>query len=90
MKNLLTLLLFIAGIGVVSPSMARPHPRKKVNRAFTHSAGASRSKVNRAHFRAENNDRPIVDLTPNRLEKTATVKAPKPYKFSKGNGFKAK
>ena len=90
MKNLLTLLLFVAGVGVVSPSMAYPHPRKKANRAFSHSAGAGRSKVNRAHFRAENNDRPIVDLTPNSLEKTKTVKAPKPYKFSKGNGFKAK
>jgi hypothetical protein len=90
MKNILTLLLFVAGIGVVSSGMAQPHPRKKVNRAFAHSAGASRSKTNKAHFRAENNDRPIIDFTPHRLEKTRTVKAPKPYKFSKGNDFKAK
>ena len=90
MKNILTLLLFIAGVGVVSPGIAQPHPKKRANRAFSHSAGAGRSKVNKAHFRAENNDRPVVDLTPNRLEKTKTVKAPKPYTYSKGNGFRAR
>ncbi len=90
MTKLFTLLLFVAGIGVVSPGVAQPHPKKRNSRAFTHSAGASRSKANKAHFRADNNDRPIVDLTPNRLEKTRTVKAPKPYKFSKGNDFKAR
>jgi hypothetical protein len=89
MKNIIPHLLvaLVLSSGVASVAEAQKRPKIKAKRAFSHNAEAGKGKTNKARFRREN-DRPVIDLNPNSLVKTKTTKAPKPYKFSNGNGFK--
>ncbi|UOQ96535.1 hypothetical protein MUN81_14950 [Hymenobacter sp. 5317J-9] len=80
---LLLLLGFAAGT-----AQAQNKPKVKAKRAFSHSSESSRGKTAKTHFRAENNIRPVIDLNPRSLERSKTVKAPKPFKYSKGNRLK--
>ena len=57
-----------------------PRPSK---RAFDHRAGADKGRNNKAQFRHDNKP-PLIDLSPHNPGKTKSVKAPKPYKYSKG------
>ena len=83
MKKILPLLLLLS-IGLADFAAAQPRPRLKAKRAFAHNSEAGKGKTNKARFRRENNVRPVIDLNPHRLERTKTVKALKPYKYSKG------
>jgi hypothetical protein len=80
-----TILLLLLSIGLATVADAQVRPKHKVKRAFVHTSEAGKGKNNKARFRRENNIRPTIDLNPRRLEKTKTVKAPKPYKFSNGS-----
>ena len=86
MKNFLLPLLFLAlSTGFAPSATAQPRPKVNAKRAFAHTAEAGKGKANKARFRRENNIRPTIDLNPKNLEKTKTVKAPKPYKYAKGS-----
>lgn len=90
MKNIIPHLLvaLVLSCGVASSAEAQKRPKAKpAKRAFTHSAESGKGKTSKARFRRES-ERPVIDLNPNSLVKTKTTKAPKPYKFSNGNGFK--
>ena len=86
MKKLLLLLVFpfLASSASFAQDSGRK-PRAKANRAFGHSAEASKKRNSKARFRPENNVKPIFDMKP---ESFKTSKAPKDYKFSDGTGFK--
>ena len=82
MKNFLPAALALAlSIGLLGPTTAQHRPRIKAGRAFAHTSESGKSKSNKARFRRGNNILPTIDLHPRTLEKTKTVKAPKPYKF---------
>lgn len=80
----LVALVLSSGAG---PAVAQQRPKGIAKRAFAHNSESSKGKTSKARFRREN-DRPVIDLNPKNLVKTKTTKAPKPYKFSNGNGFK--
>ncbi|HEX8326185.1 MAG TPA: hypothetical protein VF629_01505 [Hymenobacter sp.] len=89
MKNIIPHLLvaLVLSSGIASSAAAQKRPKSSAKRAFSHNSESSKGKTSKARFRREN-DRPVIDLNPNSLVKTKTTKAPKPYKFSNGNGFK--
>ncbi|HEX8507689.1 MAG TPA: hypothetical protein VF630_20165 [Hymenobacter sp.] len=89
MKNILSRLLIalVLSGGVLGSAAAKQLPKVKAKRAFAHTSEAGKGKTNKAQFRREN-DRPVIDLNPKSLTRTKTTKAPKPFKYSKGNGFK--
>jgi len=80
----LLLLLACFAAGTVQ---AQNRPKVKAKRAFAHPSESSKGKASKAQFRREN-VRPVIDLKPNSLERSKTVKAPKPYKYSNGNKLK--
>ena len=81
MKNyFLVLALFTCAS---STSQAQHRPKIKSRHAFTHSSEASKGKLSKARFRRESSV-PVIDLNPRSIGKFKTVKAPKPYKYSKG------
>ena len=81
MKNyLLVLALFTCAS---STSQAQHRPKIKSRHAFTHSSEASEGKHSKARFRCESSV-PVIDLNPRSMGKSEMVKAPKPYKYSKG------
>jgi len=83
MKHFFALLLLCAF--AAGPARAQSRPKGKAKRAFFHTSKAGKGKANKAHFRRENNIRPIIDLTPHKLETFKTAKANHHYKFSKGH-----
>ena len=89
MKKLLLLLVFpfLASSASFAQDNGRK-PRAKANRAFGHSAEASKKRNSKARFRPENNVKPIFDMNPRKPGSFKTSKAPKDYKFSDGAGFK--
>ena len=89
MKNIIPHLLvaLVLSSGVASSATAQKRPKGNSKRAFSHNSESGKGKTSKARFRRES-DRPVIDLNPNSLVKTKTTKAPKPYKFSNGNGFK--
>ena len=66
----------------------QPRPRFKAKRAFAHTFESGQERNSKARFRREYSIRPVIDLNPHSLTKTKTVKDSKPYKYSKGHGFK--
>ena len=89
MKKLSFLFAFLFfGTEMAALANYQPRPRFKAKRAFAHTSESGQGRNSKARFRRENNIRPIIDLNPHSLTRTKTVRAPKPYKYSKGNGFK--
>ena len=83
-RIVLLLLLSVFAAGSVQ---AQGKPKVKAKRAFSHSSESSRGKTAKTQFRRET-IRPVIDLKPNSLERSKTVKAPKPFKYSKGKPLK--
>ena len=89
MKKLSLLFVFLFfGTEMAALANSQPRPRFKSKRAFAHASESGQGKNSKARFRRENNIRPIIDLNPNSITKARTIKSPKPYKYSKGHGFK--
>ena len=89
MKKLGLLFAFLFfGTEMAALANSQPRPRFKTKRAFAHTSESGQGRNSKARFRRENNIRPIIDLNPNSITKAKTIKAPKPYRYSKGNGFK--
>ncbi|MFD2720525.1 hypothetical protein ACFST9_17525 [Hymenobacter monticola] len=80
----LLLLLACFAAGTVQ---AQNRPKVKAKRAFSHNSESRQGKTAKTQFRREN-VRPVIELRPNSLERSKTVKAPKPYKYSNGNKLK--
>ncbi|MBF9140930.1 hypothetical protein [Hymenobacter properus] len=85
MKQLFLLLLLACF--ATSTVQAQNRPKVKAKRAFSHTSESSKGKTSKVHFRRET-IRPVIDLKPNSLERSKTVKAPKAYKYSNGNKLK--
>jgi hypothetical protein len=85
MKQLFLLLLLV---GFAAGSVqAQGKPKYKAKKAFAHPSESSKGKASKAQFR-DNRIRPVIDLKPNSLERSKTVKAPRPYKYSNGKHLK--
>lgn len=66
------------------PSAYKPSKSNKPSkRAFEHRASADKGRNNKAQFRKDNKP-PLIDLHPHNKDKSRSVQAPKPYKYSKG------
>jgi len=85
MKQLFLLLLLACFTAGTVQAQSRPKPKAK--RAFSHNSESGRDKASKAQFRRET-VRPVIELRPHSLERSKTVKAPKPYKYSNGNKLK--
>ena len=79
MNKLFSLLLLGLGLSLTIPATAQSRPKSK-KRAFSHTSESGRGKNNKAHFRHEST-RPVIDLTPHKLETFKTSKAPKHFKY---------
>ena len=89
MKRLSLLFVFLFfGTEMAALANSQPRPRFKAMRAFAHTSESGQGRNSKARFRRENNIRPIIDLNPNSITKAKTIKSPKPYRYSRGNGFK--
>ena len=78
MKHFVALLfLFVLAAGT---AQAQAKPKVKPKRAFAHTTESSQGKTSRAQFRRESS-RPVIDLTPHKLETFKTAKANKNYKY---------
>lgn len=80
--------LLCAGLLLATPaaSFAQGSPARKhkvSKKAFEHRAETDKNRNSKAQFRRDNKPA-FIDLRPNDPGKTKSVRAPKPYKYSKG------
>ncbi|MGY3091035.1 hypothetical protein ACVWYF_004099 [Hymenobacter sp. UYAg731] len=80
MHKFFSLLLLGLGLGLTIPATAQSRPKVKAKKAFSHTSESSRGKNNKAQFRHEST-RPVIDLTPHKLETFKTSRAPKHFKY---------
>ncbi|MBF9224055.1 hypothetical protein [Hymenobacter ruricola] len=85
MKQVLLLLLFT--VFAAGSVQAQAKPKVKAKRAFSHTSESSHGKTAKTQFRSQK-IRPVIELRPHSLERSKTVKAPKPYKYSNGTRLK--
>ena len=82
MKKVFPFLLLALCLDFASFAATGPRSKAKAKRAFTHNSESGKGKANKAQFRRES-IRPVVDLTPHKLETFKTSKAAPHYKWAK-------